>query len=173
MACRFKHRRADAVEIRGGRRSRGARLRLPLRSHATGNAGAQPYEGAKRLETVCHRRGSALMSPYKRRAGVAPDDIIEEVRLAADPARVYVQALRNVIGDPLAAPQCRQVHRRDLQQSRLRSRAPHAILGGHVCVDAADLQFGLVRSERGDTSFVRGHLGKTGFHRQDSLRPAN
>ena len=33
-----------------------------------------------------------------------PDDVIEEVRLAADPAGVYVQALRDVIGEPLAAP---------------------------------------------------------------------
>ena len=32
------------------------------------------------------------------------DDVIEEVRLSADPARVYVQALRSVIGEPLVAP---------------------------------------------------------------------
>lgn len=31
-------------------------------------------------------------------------DPVEEVRLAANPASVYVQALRDVIGDPLAAP---------------------------------------------------------------------
>jgi hypothetical protein len=32
------------------------------------------------------------------------DDAIEEVHLAANPASVYVQALRNVIGDPLTVP---------------------------------------------------------------------
>ena len=32
------------------------------------------------------------------------NDAIEELRLAADPAGVYVQALRNLIGDPLIAP---------------------------------------------------------------------
>ena len=32
------------------------------------------------------------------------DDAIEEVRIAVDPASVYVQALREVIGEPLAAP---------------------------------------------------------------------
>ena len=40
----------------------------------------------------------------KRRAGVAPATLSKRSVSHADPASVYVQALREVIGEPLAAP---------------------------------------------------------------------
>jgi len=42
--------------------------------------------------------------PHQAETWGCAGDFIEEVRLSVDPARVYVQALRDVIGDPLTAP---------------------------------------------------------------------
>ncbi len=126
-------------------------------------------EGAKRLEALCHRCCKRLDSRTSRRAWGCADDVIEEVRLAADPARVYVQALRDVIGDPLTAPNVVKYTGETYNKVDYDPKHLMPFLADMFVSMPRSLQCGLVRRERGNTPSVRGHLGKAEFHRQNSL----